>query len=300
MSTLLACISHKGGTGRTVTTANIAYHLAVLGKNVCIVDLDLASPTLGSVVGLADIGVGAPKGEGIHDILIGARPPEDVAEIERDVWESNDIANSRSWECGDYFLVPGRAGGGDQALTLGEDFRDDHRNRLVRSLDHLLRRFDFVFCDLRSGIGNVAEAFLTRPVVGRLDAWLLFHRWTRQHLVGAIDLAQRLSANTVRPSAETEKPVRFLRIRTASIDKGSVKQEAKRWVNQQHDKLLEESSRLDGVTDPPLEEIGSVPLDPLLQWTECILTSERDATSRDTIDAFSQIAKFLVSSGVRR
>lgn len=300
MSTLLACISHKGGTGRTVTTANIAYYLAVLGKNVCIVDLDLASPTLGSVVGLADIGAGAPAGEGIHDILIGDRPPEDVAEIERDVWESNDIASSKAWGYGDYFIIPGRAGGGDQALTLAETFRDDHRNRLVGSLDHLSRRFDFVFCDLRSGIGNVAEAFLTRPVVGRLDAWLLFHRWTRQHLVGAIDLAQRLSDSTARPSEETEKPIRFLRIRTASIDKQSVKKEARQWVSRQNDRLRQESNRLDGVTDPPLEEIGSVPLDPLLQWTECILTSERDGAGRDTIDAFGRIATFLIDSEVRR
>lgn len=296
MSALLACISHKGGTGRTVTTANIAYQLAMQGKNVCIVDLDLASPTLGSVVGLDDIAAGTPVGEGIHDILIGDRPSEDVLQIQRDVWHSDDIRPSKTFACGAYSIVPGRAGGGDGILTLGENFKDLHRNRLGRSLNSLLNSFDFVFCDLRSGIGNVAEAFLSRPVAERLDAWLLFHRWTRQHLVGAIDLAQRLSNATNEADDGTQKSVRFMRIRTASIDMDSVKREAKVFVDQQHDKLLEESSRFDGLSDPPLEEIGCVPLEPTLQWTECILTRETEYNEGKTVAEFQKLANFLVAN----
>ena len=288
MASVYACISHKGGTGRTVTTANVAYHLATLGKNVCILDLDLASPTLGAVVGLLDIGPGASEGKGIHDVLFRNLPPEAIREIERDVWESSDIRLTRTFRCGEFHLIPGTRSGGDAAMSDAVS-RDRPRERLARVLDELTGRYDFVFCDLRSGIGAVADAFVSRPVVERLDAWLLFHRWTRQHLVGVIDLAENLS-NT------SELPKPFMRIRTAAVDRNTVPAESKAWIDRRHDELVAEANRLNAVTDPPIEDLGYVPSDLLLQWSECILTTELATTKGtvDTINAFGHIARRLV------
>ena len=286
MSKLFACISHKGGTGRTVTTVNVGFHLATLGKTVCILDLDLASPTLGAVVGLADIGAGAPPGEGIHDVLLGHVPPEQLSELERDVWTSSSVRHLRTFRCGDFRIVPGTESGGDMLLSHQDRH---HRDRLVRVLDELLSRYDFVFCDLRSGIGAVAEAFVSRPVVERLDIWLLFHRWTHQHLVGVIDLARGLSD-------ATEIPTSFMCIRTAAIDPNGVPQEFRAWVNQRNDELQAKYNRLRSVTVPPIKDLGRVPSEILLQWSECILTDELSKTKAtgSTIGAFREIASRLI------
>jgi MinD-like ATPase involved in chromosome partitioning or flagellar assembly len=64
---VFACISHKGGTGRTTTAANVAYRLALRNRSVCCVDLDLDSPTFGAVAGLRGMEQGAEIG--IHDFL---------------------------------------------------------------------------------------------------------------------------------------------------------------------------------------------------------------------------------------
>lgn len=286
MPKLFACISHKGGTGRTVTTVNVGFHMATLGRTVCILDLDLASPTLGAVVGLKEIGAGAPPGEGIHDVLLGNIPPEDLPELERDVWTSSSIRHLRTFRCGDFRIVPGTETGGDMLLSHQDR---QHRDRLVRVLEQLLSRYDFVFCDLRSGIGAVAEAFVSRPVVEYLDTWLLFHRWTHQHLVGVIDLARGLSE-------ATEGPTSFMSIRTAAIDPDGVPQEARAWVNQRNDELMAEYNRLRSATDPPLKDLGRVPSEILLQWSECILTSEvaKTEATHTTIEAFRQIASKLI------
>ena len=289
MNKLLACISHKGGTGRTVSTANIAYHLARRGRDVCILDLDLASPTLGAVVGLDNIAAGAKVG--IHNILTGELQPEKVSELERNVWESPDINEHYRPEIhGKFCVVPGTRTGGD--AVMGTD-NPEARSRLSRVLTDLGSRYEYVFCDLRSGIGPVSEAFLWDRIAYQLHSWLLFYRWTHQHLHGVEDLAIALSENTDRPLGRTNP--RFLSVRTAVIEIGRVPSESRTWIAQRHDRLRERSRRLEASTEPPLENVGTIPLDLVLQWSESILTLEHAAVvgNSDTLKAFENLAAIL-------
>ena len=289
MNRLFACISHKGGTGRTVSTANLAYHLAQRGRDVCILDLDLASPTLGAVVGLGDIATGAKIG--IHHILAGQLQSEQVEELERDVWESPAINGYyRPVNHGKFHIVPGTRTGGDS--VMGAD-NPEARLRLSRVLTDLRARYEYTFCDLRSGVGPVAEAFLWDKIASQLDAWLLFYRWTHQHLHGVEDLASALSAHTDRPLGEANP--RFLSVRTAVIEIDSVPSESRTWIGQRDDELRRRSRRLEASTEPPLENIGAIPLDLVLQWSEGILTAEHaDVVGNfHTLKAFDRLAAAL-------
>lgn len=46
---LVFSTSDKGGTGRSVTSCNIAYRLCMSGRNVAYVDFDFGSPTAGAL-----------------------------------------------------------------------------------------------------------------------------------------------------------------------------------------------------------------------------------------------------------
>ena len=49
---IVFAISDKGGTGRSVTSANVAFRRALAGPNVAYLDVDFGSPTAGAVFGM--------------------------------------------------------------------------------------------------------------------------------------------------------------------------------------------------------------------------------------------------------
>ncbi|MHB8490911.1 MAG: hypothetical protein ACYDA6_01675, partial [Solirubrobacteraceae bacterium] len=106
--------SFKGGSGRTTTMANVAFRLALAPLNkVCMIDLDLAAPTLGSVLELDGYEAGTKVGRGIHSFLpnpqTGNRPREVGALL-----EDKDLLIDVRTNCG--------SPGVRQALgSLGED-----------------------------------------------------------------------------------------------------------------------------------------------------------------------------------
>ena len=275
-----ACISHKGGTGRTVTTANVAYQLARRGQDVCMVDFDLASPTLGSVLGLKDISSGADTG--LHHILVGEAPASSAEELERSIWDSPDIAATFSFDWhGAFRLLPGSRSGADVDLR-------DTSQVVAELLADVSSRYDVVLIDLRSGLGPVAGLFLEPMIDEVLTAWLVFHRWTRQHLVGAHNLLENLQQYSQGP---------FYRVRTAVIDPDK-SGAAEPWVRSQHESLQKDANRLLTLGVEPSREIGAVPMDPLLQWTERIVT-DADAEvvgNQKTVDAFIHLAE-QISAG---
>ena len=288
MTKVFACISHKGGTGRTVTTVNVAYQLARQGNTVCVIDLDLASPTLGSAVGLERIAGGADVG--VHDVLIGSFRPENVEELEWNVWKSPHISDTfRLGTSGDFRIIPGVRDGGDQSME-GEHAA----SRLGKMLAILKTRYDYIFCDLRSGVSLVCEAFLDYPISGYLDAWLLFFRWTNQHLVGVKDLGVAL--REVLDSGEHSTVPLFL-IRTAAIDPSTVDGRLGTWIARRHGELQQELRTVKIAMGHSVRELGTVSLNPVLQWSERILTErDLDATGdSQTIADFRVIADEIAS-----
>lgn len=68
---LVFSISDKGGTGRSVTSCNLAFRLALDRKNVAYLDFDFGSPTAGALFEIGSANRGTPHGNGMHEYLLG-------------------------------------------------------------------------------------------------------------------------------------------------------------------------------------------------------------------------------------
>ncbi|MFF0659413.1 SCO2523 family variant P-loop protein [Micromonospora tulbaghiae] len=164
----------KGGTGRTVAAANIGHRLALRGADVCHLDLDTGAATAASVLGLP-----APDPGGTHSLLLGrAGTPARL-----DVWERSRWFDpqGRPPGAGRHELLPGDPAGGDFPADR------DVVARLVELLLRLDEEFDMCLLDLRSGRSFMVDAVLAAtadPRIGPIERrWLIFHRWTEQHLL---------------------------------------------------------------------------------------------------------------------
>ncbi|MGI8593487.1 MAG: P-loop NTPase [Solirubrobacteraceae bacterium] len=278
MAKLYAMISHKGGTGRTVATANLAYRLVLNGTSVCCVDLDLTSPTFGAVLNLPGLERGAE--DGLHDLLPKSDGQVDRAATEartmlKNVWALNqerDFQGSKSPTVGAFDLLPGKA----EVPPLGS--YDLLAGPLSEVLTHLDGYYDVVFVDVRSGLSDAAMALAKS---GLQPDWIVFYRWTPQHIEGAGDLVGKLSG----------LGSRVLTVRTAYLDPDKVSADNKTWYFAQ-DRVLKEQEW----TNLGTNRLGSVPFDPLLQWREKFLTDEdvkRGLASKPTVDAYREVAELL-------
>lgn len=278
---IFAMTSHKGGTGRTVATANIAYQLVLRGLNVCCVDLDLTSPTFGAVLGMEGFRSGAE--EGVHDLLPQAgraapKPATSVRQLLKNVWAFNqdrDFQATRSDTVGMFDLLPGKK---RVDWVLGNE--EQMAPPLTEVLTQLAGRYNAVFVDVRSGYSDAASALLLSAVV---DRWIVFYRWTPQHMVGAGDLLGRLPAGTVVHA-----------VRVAYGDPVNVGAQNRQWFVQRDGELKQEEEE---VILSRANQLPTIPLDPVLQWREKFLLESdvrRGIARQETLDAYSRVATALV------
>lgn len=155
--------SMKGGVGRSTTVAILAWHLAVQGKRVLIVDLDLESPGIGTTL----LGESLPAW-GVVDWFV-----EDVLGNGNTILESM-VSESRiqdfsmyggriavvpafGSETGDYFVKLGRA-----YLERGPTGQETWPKRLGRMLEALehQEKPDLVLLDSRTGLHDTSAALV--------------------------------------------------------------------------------------------------------------------------------------------
>ena len=181
---LLIATSDKGGTGRSVTGSNVVYRRALQGGDVCYVDFDFGSPTAGAIFGISALSRGTTTGGGTHSYLQGRSHSEELW----DVWQHSDRTSLRQRPpgTGRLVLVPGDAGGGEFS------FDDDMVERCIDLFLRLHSEFEVVLIDLSAGRSYAAEIVIAATampeMVGVTTRWLVFHRWTRQHIEAAAGL----------------------------------------------------------------------------------------------------------------
>ncbi len=299
---LVFATSDKGGTGRSVTSSNLVYRRALQGSDVAYLDFDFGSPTAGSIFQIPAVERGSPRG-GLHAYLRG-----DVDEAERlDVWTQSDRSSLRGRPdgAGQLVLYPGEMGGGEFATNSSVI------ERCVRLLLRVEEEFDIIFVDLSAGRSFatqiVLEATNDPRLAGKLCRWLVFHRWTRQHIIAAAGLVHGDDGIIKGGAAfghDRDRLTASIRtVRTAVVDPDSDDLAGLRpaqiaWLRDCNSQLQRLASEL---SVGRMSMLGEVPLDPLLQWREQLIsdtdTIRRQIANQATVDAFELLAKRLTDDG---
>jgi hypothetical protein len=296
---LVFATSDKGGTGRSVTGCNLAYRRALLGSDVCYLDFDFGSPTAGAIFELSAVATGTERG-GLHAALQGR-----VGEPMRvNVWLESDLeaTRTRPVTAGELVLLPGDRGGGEFPMN------GDVVDRCTELFLRMEEEFDVCFVDLSAGRSHAIDAVLEatcRPELRTtIVRWLVFHRWTRQHIVAAADLVYgergvlKTGISYGHDEMDLRDAIRF--VRTAVLDPNAPEQmrmrdAQKEWLRRCDASLRELAHRqLIGAS----VLLGQTPLDPLLQWREQLI-SDADVKAKrianpETLAAFDALARKLV------
>jgi MinD-like ATPase involved in chromosome partitioning or flagellar assembly/tetratricopeptide (TPR) repeat protein len=182
--------SFKGGTGRTMALANVAWILAANGKRVLVADWDLESPGLhrffqpfldanvGERPGIVDFvrryewaAVDAEvESDRLHDASEESRKEEAAlitAIVDEHIGRVGDYAIPLSWEFPDrgvlHFLSSGKQTNGAYQATLGaldwDNFYDKlHGGQFFDALRAYMKStYDYVLIDSRTGLSDVAD-----------------------------------------------------------------------------------------------------------------------------------------------
>lgn len=298
---LVFATSDKGGTGRSVTSSNIVYRRALGGHDVAYLDFDFGSPTAGSIFGLR-ASQGTTSGHGMHRYLRGAEQVDEPQAI--DVWSETERRGLRNRPdgSGNLVLFPGDEGGGEFASNR------EIVARTIRLFSRLEEEYSMVLVDLSAGRSYATHIVLQALADKRLSKvtarWLVFHRWTRQHVLAASSLV--FGKDGLLEAGEQhkldrdrfEEMIRF--VRTAVVDPRSADLSALRptqlaWLTDTNKELQKLASECGlGRTN----NLGSVPLDPVLQWREQLITDTdtitRQIANPATVDSFVNLGKKLV------
>jgi MinD-like ATPase involved in chromosome partitioning or flagellar assembly len=297
---IVFAISDKGGTGRSVTSANVAFRKALQGANVAYVDFDFGSPTAGAVFGVSNVERGVPprpdgSKRGLHSYILESLPEP----LMLDVWEESDRRSMRetSLGAGKLVLLPGDLNGGEPTQLT-----DQMVSKCATLLLKLESMFDVTLVDLSAGRSVAAELAIlasARPEMHAVTAkWLVFHRWTKQHLIAAAGLRDGLltsAENRGHDRAALERTLRFVRTAFADPDaEAGLRSTQVMWLREVDTQLSDLARRL---------RLGNqlvfatVPLDPLLQWQEQLITDfdvdTRAVANKETVEAFEEIASKL-------
>lgn len=291
--------SDKGGTGRSVTSANLAYHRAVAGYDVAYVDFDFGSPTAPAVFDVPDLERGVPGGGGLHSYLEGRA--DDPVRV--DVWRRTEhpVLRRRPSGSGRLALLPGDISGGEFATD------DEALRRCVDLLLRLHDEFELVVIDLSAGrsyaMDLVLEATAQPELSHAVSRWVVFHRWTRQHVIAAAGLVfgERGildgGAELGHDKDALRGMIRFVRAAVADPDTSlcRVTPAQSAWIHKYDERLRRLAAEL-GIGDSVL--LGSVPLEPILLRREQLITEEEVSGSKvankETLEALEKIARRIV------
>ncbi|MGW4717327.1 SCO2523 family variant P-loop protein [Nocardia sp. NPDC004260] len=297
---LVFSTSDKGGTGRSVTSCNIAYRLCRSGLNVVYADFDLGSPTAGALFEIGAAERGVPSG-GVHSYLLGESGT--VARV--DVGAATDRPELRRIgpNSGRLALLPGDEGGAE--FLTDDDAVVERCAELLVALDH---EFRVVFVDLSAGRSAALQIVLQATALPQLRGltarWLIFHRWTRQHILAAAGLVYgshgllKTGAECGHDPEELLGSVRYVRTAVPDANWDGVAQRPAQaaWLQEQDTALrrLATAKRL-GTT----AVLGSTPIEPVLQRREqLILDADVNAqiANEQTTQAYAELARRLVDN----
>ncbi|WP_250283229.1 MULTISPECIES: FxSxx-COOH system tetratricopeptide repeat protein [unclassified Frankia] len=173
--TIVTFYSYKGGVGRTMAVANVAWILASAGRKVLVVDWDLEAPGLRSYLHPFFLDSDAATDiEGVVDMVQGYvsaawyDPRADRADLRREFAAVDQrvihlqLARHSGWGSID-FLGPGRQGGSYEATIASLPWSALYDNLRGRRFFQDMRAnmlaggYDYILVDSRTGLGDSAS-----------------------------------------------------------------------------------------------------------------------------------------------
>lgn len=300
---IVFAVSDKGGTGRSVTSCNVLFQAALAGRDTCYVDFDFGSPTAGAIFAADAVARGTPNHDGLHSYLLG----QVSAPRSWDLWGNADRESQRMRPpgAGRMVLLPGDRGGSEFGIE-GEMV-----GRCRRLFQQLREEFALSVVDLSAGRSYATQLALSATAQNSpgVDAghWLVFHRWTKQHLVaahgliygerGILDTAEKLGHER-QALLDKLRVVRTAVVDPATGDVSRLRPSQLSWLRERHQGLQRLAGELQIGRNMML---GIVPMDAILHSHEQLLT-DRDVYTRqvanvETVDAFRKLAEDLFVEG---
>ncbi|NUR62393.1 MAG: ParA family protein [Catenulispora sp.] len=291
--------SDKGGTGRSVTSCNLAYRLSLIGQDVAYLDFDFGSPTAGAIFEIPTLERGTPDG-GLHSYILGkvAEP----ARVDVRVVTERTALKERPPGSGKLSLFPGDVGGAEFHLT------NDHIKKAIDLFETVEREFDVAIVDLSAGRSSALDMSLqavspkVRPRKADPIRWLLFHRWTTQHVIAASGLlfAENGIVACATNAGFDQRGFRSMvrTIRTAVPDDTAFGKETtpeqEAWLRKSDD-ILKGLAKARGLGQDLLA--GLTPLEPMLLWREQVIMDvdvKRRLAKRATTKSFDELADRII------
>ncbi|AYF78981.1 ParA family protein [Nocardia yunnanensis] len=297
---LVFSASDKGGTGRSVTSCNMAYWLSMKGYKVAYLDFDFGSPTAGGTFEISRIDNGVRDGSGLHSYLLddNGTPARVSVRSETDRME---LSRSRH-PSGRLVLFPGDLGG-SEFTTL------DHRmiDRCAALFATCEQEFDVSFVDLSAGrsIALALALSATRQLERAVCRWLIFHRWTRQHIAAAHGLVHddngvlATGVEWGHDRAELLNSLRYIRTAVPELNAPAGLRPAQAaWLKEQHNTLTRAANR-HGMGESGI--LGKIPVEPMLQCREQVILDVDVAAhvaNVETVAAFRELTEKLMNDAV--
>jgi hypothetical protein len=294
---LVFSTSDKGGTGRSVTSSNIAYRLSLRGQNIAYLDFDFGSPTSGALFEINRVDRGTPDKDGLHNYLTSVNSTVTPHNVRTETNREELRAPRHPYRL---MLFPGDRGGGE--FTSVDD-------KLVKRCVELLatceQEYDVTFVDLSAGrsaaLEIVLSAMSTPQLAGVVARWLVFHRWTRQHILAANGLVHgpngllETGGRCGHDQGRLLESVRYIRTAVPSMKEspGPGRGPQWAWLRRQNEALetLAKNNRLGFSV-----MLGRTPMEPVLQWREQVILDADVAAkiaNEETVTAFTELATGL-------
>ncbi|MRH86382.1 hypothetical protein GFY24_02675 [Nocardia sp. SYP-A9097] len=300
---LVFSASDKGGTGRSVTSCNMAYQLSMEGLKVAYLDFDFGSPTAGAIFEISRVDCGIGGDVGMHSYLLGEAGSAARLSV-RSETDRPELQHSRH-PSGRLVLFPGDAGG---AEFSGTD--ETVTRRCTELLAGCEDEFDVTMVDLsagRSAALTLALQATARPQLASAAVrWLVFHRWSRQHIVaahglvhgphGLLDAGQECGHHR----GELQDAVRYVRTAVPALNQTEGLRPAQAaWLQIQDNTLTKAAANRYQLGDTVM--LGATPVEPVLQWREQVILDDDVAAqiaNPETVSAFRELAALLRSEAV--
>jgi len=299
---LVFSTSDKGGTGRSVTSCNIAYRMSIQNKNVAYLDFDFGSPTSGALFEINKIDRGTPEKNGLHQYLTG----KSTIAAQHDIRLETNRKDLRTLRHPfKLMLYPGDRSGGEFPVA------DDVVKRCTDLLTICKQEFDITFVDLSAGRSAALEIVLAataaKPLRDAVTRWLVFHRWTRQHILAANGLVYGengildTGAKYGHDAGRLLDSVRCIRTAVPSTNEAAGENDRGpqwAWLRKQNEALeqLAQSRKLGSSM-----ALGTTPMEPVLQWREQLILNadvEAKIANEKTVSAFQELADGLMNDAM--